>query len=191
MIRSPSSETETTIPFEDLLHCDPRCVGFEIWLFDGYRLFELGVAFDIGRDEFGALVRKFGFNVTRDGSTLVKNESIVILRNTSDVECPPETDDTHDIWNLAKRLLFEVFWGLVLTFRKVDGDKLVWDLFFLQDSSDPTSAGRHRRAVDFQDHFFTRLWCRWEFEASPSNYKLGECDNYLMLRSNIYGRKML
>lgn len=106
-------------------------------------------------------------------------------------ECPPETDDTHDIWNLSKRLLFEVFWGLVLTFRKVDGDKLVWDLFFLQDSSDPTSAGRHRRAINFQDHFFTRLLCRWEFEASPSKYKLGECDNYLMLGSNIYGRKML
>lgn len=63
------------------------------------------------------------------------------------------TYDTHDVWHLSKRLLFEELWGLMLTFHKVDGDDLVWDLFFLQDSSDPTSTGRHQRAIDFQDHF--------------------------------------
>ena len=82
-------------------------------------------------------------------------------------ECPPETDDTHDIWNLAKRLLFEVFWGFMLTFRKVDGDKLVWDLFFLQDSSDPTSAGRHRRAINFQDHFFDKVMMQMGVRSKP------------------------
>jgi hypothetical protein len=62
------------------------------------------------------------------------------------------TQNAHNVRNLSERLLFTMLCRLMLAFRIVDGDDLVWDLFFLEDGSDPTSAGRQRRTVDFKDH---------------------------------------
>jgi hypothetical protein len=41
-------------------------------------LLEESVALDIGRDEWCALIGIFGGNIARDGTALVKNETIIL-----------------------------------------------------------------------------------------------------------------
>lgn len=59
---------------------------------------------------------------------------------------------THDVGDLTKRLLLQIFRGLLLALEQVDGDELVWNLFLGQDGSDLASAGRATVTVEFQGH---------------------------------------
>jgi hypothetical protein len=60
---------------------------------------------------------------------------------------------THaDIWYLAKRLVLEVRWLLVLCHHKVDGNELVWDVELFRDQGNTARAGGHRGSVKFECH---------------------------------------
>jgi hypothetical protein len=60
---------------------------------------------------------------------------------------------THaDIWYLAKRLVLEVRWLLVLCYHKVDGNELVWDVKLFRNQGNAARAGGHRGSVKFECH---------------------------------------
>ena len=65
---------------EDLLKGKSGCIGIKVGAFNRSGLLEESFALDIrvGRDEWGALIGIFGGDITRDGTTLVKNETIIL-----------------------------------------------------------------------------------------------------------------
>jgi len=60
---------------------------------------------------------------------------------------------THDyIWYLAKRLVLEVGWLLVLCRLKVDGNELVLEVALFGNQGNAARAGGQRGSVKFECH---------------------------------------
>ena len=56
------------------------------------------------------------------------------------------------IWYLAKRLVLEVRWLLVLCRLKVDGNELILDIAFFGNQGNAARAGGNRGSVKFECH---------------------------------------
>ena len=63
---------------ENLLKNKSRCIGIEVGDFNGSGLLEESSALGICWDERRALIGIFGGDIARDGTALVKNETIVL-----------------------------------------------------------------------------------------------------------------
>ena len=59
---------------------------------------------------------------------------------------------THDIRHLSKRLLLQILFVLVLLLCQIYGDKVEWNLFFVQDLSDAPGGAGERGCEEFEDH---------------------------------------
>ena len=70
---------------------------------------------------------------------------------------------TYNVGNLSEGLLFQVFWTLVLFVCDVDRDKLVRNLFLLEDRGHSLSASGLRHAIELQNHGDDRMSTRREF----------------------------
>lgn len=67
-------------------------------------------------------------------------------------------ENTHDIRDLAERLLFQVLRRLVLAFHEVDDDQFKSDVFLVQDSRNAARAGRLASSVKLEDHCDAKWW---------------------------------
>jgi hypothetical protein len=56
------------------------------------------------------------------------------------------------IWYLAKRLVLEVWWLLVLCRIKIDGNHLVLEVALFGNQGNAARAGGHRDSVNFECH---------------------------------------
>ena len=70
---------------------------------------------------------------------------------------------TYNVGNLSEGLLFQVFRTLVFIVRGVDRDKLVRNLFLLEDRGHTLSASGLRHAIELQNHDDDRMCTRREF----------------------------
>jgi hypothetical protein len=58
----------------------------------------------------------------------------------------------YDVWDLAERLLLEVFCTLMLALGEVDLDQLERDFLLGQHSRNPFSTGRQVHSMEFKNH---------------------------------------
>ena len=56
------------------------------------------------------------------------------------------------IWYLAKRLVLEVWWLLVLCHIKIDGNHLVLEVALFGNQGNAARASGHRASVNFECH---------------------------------------
>ena len=67
---------------------------------------------------------------------------------------------THDyIWYLAKRLVLEVRWLLVLCHLKVDGNQFVLDVALFGNQGNAVRGGRERSSVKFEGYHDVKDYC--------------------------------
>ncbi len=124
--------------FEHLLYSDSARKRVKVTQLNTRGLFELRPRLKIAgiRDQRGTLVAVLECNVPGYGTTLVQNEAIVV-----------------EDGNLAKRLLLEVSGRLVLAFGDVDLDKLVRNIFLLENCGDSACTGGYSETDEFENHF--------------------------------------
>jgi hypothetical protein len=67
----------------------------------------------------------------------------------------------YDVWDLAKRLLLEVFCTLMLALVQIDRDQLERDFLLGQHSRDPFGTGRWVHSMEFKNHRRIGVYGEW------------------------------
>ena len=121
---------------EHVLMGQPRCRGIEVARLDAGRLLEeRGLLHIRGIRHELADAAVLQCDVAADGSALEELESVVV-----------------DVGDLAERLMLLERLVFLLALQKVHDDELVWNVEFLEDSTDALSAGGYGKAVELEDH---------------------------------------
>jgi len=126
----------------------------EVERFDAAGLLEESICLGIGGDELGSLVSIFRGDVMTDGTALVKDEAVVVLKKMIISVNPGyhEIFRTHDVRNLTKRMFLDIFWTLVLALLEVDAVELERHLLLVKYYDNTTCVGGEDIAVEFENH---------------------------------------
>jgi hypothetical protein len=117
------------------------------------------MCFDLSRYQSRRpLISVLGGDIVSDGTRFVQNKSIVVLsRGRISDRVEYEEIKLNNIWDLTKRMFFEVGRRLVLPFTHFDIDEFEGDILLVENESDTQNVAGGMHAIELENHVDGKL----------------------------------